>query len=208
MSLQAIDLECVRNDRVLFSRLNFQVSAGMALQIDGPNGSGKTSLLRILCGLMRPEAGQLYWNGQALEALGAEYSHQVIYVGHKLGIKEDLTLRENLQFCQAFGRPYPVSAIDEALAYFNLSELSEGLARRLSAGQRQRLALARLRVVQAPLWILDEPFTALDYRGIARVEKLLSEHLQYEGMIVLTSHHTVKLPVGQVQRLSLESIDC
>lgn len=184
-------LQCIRDDRILFDDLNFSLSAGELLQIEGPNGSGKTTLLRILCGLTLPTNGIVYWQGQNIQTLKSQYRTHLAYVGHTGGIKADLTPIENLATAKALST-YPTNtALDTALEQVGLYGFEEVLTRTLSAGQQRRLAIARLLVTQAPLWILDEPLTALDKAAIALIERLLDQHVQEGGMVIVTSHQPI-----------------
>ncbi len=184
-------LQCIRDDRVLFEDLNFTLNEGQLLQVEGRNGSGKTSLLRILCGLTLPVEGTVSWNGQDIQTISSQYWTTLAYIGHSHGIKADLTPLENLQVAKALGK-YPTSvSLAEALDKVGLYGFEDVPTRTLSAGQQRRVALARLLINQAQLWILDEPFTALDKTAIRKVENLLDEHAKEGGMAVLTSHHTV-----------------
>lgn len=205
LSLEAVDLECVRDDRVLFSSLRFCLEAGQLLLLEGRNGSGKTSLLRILCSIRLPEAGTVNWCGQDIFKLGADYHERLTYIGHKDGIKQDLTPQENLRMAQAMGKPNPRYSIDEVLDQFGLYGFEDIPTRNLSAGQQRRLALARLLATDAPLWILDEPFTSLDKHGIEIFEGLMRQHTDGGGMIVLTTHHRVSLDGGGIQRINLSA---
>jgi len=162
------------------------------LHIEGKNGSGKTSLLRILTGLSRPETGEVLFNGESIESLAGEYYEQINYVGHHDGIKRDLTCVENLRMAQAIAKPKNIE-LDDALKKVNLYAYGDNLASTLSAGQKRRLALARLVVTEAPLWIMDEPFTSLDTASIALFEGLFLEHLEQGGIITMTSHHALAL---------------
>jgi len=196
-------LECVRDDRTLFSGLSFRIDAGQALQVEGRNGSGKTTLLHILCGLREADGGELRWCDQSVSELGADFFQHIAYVGHLDGVKQDLTPVENLRIAEAFGRPNTGADVDEALDRVGLYGFEDVPARSLSAGQRRRVALARLLVTDAVLWVLDEPYTALDRQGIAITEELLRGHVGNGGMVALTTHHQVRLRDTAVQRLNL-----
>ncbi|MCX7066215.1 MAG: cytochrome c biogenesis heme-transporting ATPase CcmA [Methylococcales bacterium] len=190
MTLQGIDLSCIRDDRVLFDGLNFQLQAGQILLLEGKNGSGKTSLLRILCGFREPDAGEVQWSNEAIN--DSSYYADMAYVGHLDGVKKELTVLENLKVCLALGTKGQYS-IAEALNKVHLQGYDDALVQALSAGQKRRLSLARLLITHNILWILDEPFTSLDKQGIALIESLMLEHCANGGMIVLTSHHDITL---------------
>lgn len=202
---QAQGLECIRDDRVLFSQLDFSVERGQALILEGKNGSGKTSLLRILCGIRLPEAGTVFWDGTDIFKLGPEYHQYIAYLGHKDGNKLDLTPSENLRMAQGLGRASERMSIEEALDKVGLYGFEDVPTRNLSAGQQRRLAIARLLITESILWILDEPFTSLDRNGIGEVEQLFAEHLGNGGMAALTTHHRIHLPEAQVCRINLSS---
>jgi len=204
LSLEARGLECIRDDRTLFSNLEFSLEAGQALILEGRNGSGKTSLLRILCGIRLPDAGSVRWCGTDITRLGADYHEHTAYVGHRDGIKLDLTPLENLAMAQALGKPANVSPA-AALEQVELYGYEDVLTRNLSAGQQRRLALARLLVTDSLLWILDEPFTSLDRHGIALVESLLERHTGTGGLLAVTSHHAVNLDNTPVQTINLSA---
>jgi heme exporter protein A len=198
--LQGKALSCIRDDRVLFSGLDFSLQNHQVLLLEGRNGSGKTSLLRILCGFREPDAGEVQWCGEAVSS--EQYRADMAYVGHLEGIKKELTVLENLKFSLALAQP-GAYAIQAALARVQLAGFDDVLAQALSAGQKRRLSLARLLVARSYLWILDEPFTALDKQGIALIEELMAEHCRQGGMIVLTSHHELNLPTVDVLRIRL-----
>ncbi|MGZ8195568.1 MAG: cytochrome c biogenesis heme-transporting ATPase CcmA [Methylosarcina sp.] len=200
MSLQAIALSCSRDDRLLFEGLNFELTPGRVLLLEGRNGSGKTSLLRILCGFREADAGQVLWCGDSIK--DGQYYADMAYVGHLDGIKKELTVLENLTVSLALGRP-GLYSIEQALAKVRLSGYDDALVQSLSAGQKRRLSLARLLITRNHLWILDEPFTSLDKEGIALIETLMTEHCMNGGMIVLTSHHDIDLHSAFVQRIYL-----
>jgi len=190
MILQGIDLSCIRDDRVLFEGLNFQLQAGQILLLEGKNGSGKTSLLRILCGFREADAGEVQWSNEAIN--DSSYYADMAYVGHLDGVKKELTVLENLKVSLALGVAGQYS-IAEALSKVHLQGYDDVLVQALSAGQKRRLSLARLLITHNILWILDEPFTSLDKQGIALIESLMLEHCANGGMIVLTSHHDITL---------------
>ena len=186
--LEAADLRCERGGRVLFERLSFRLGAGEFLRVSGANGSGKTTLLRVLCGLLTPSRGCVRWKGEPVAALREEYARQLVYLGHAPAVKGDLTAEENLSIaCTLAGVAASRAAVKSALARFALPH--DVPVRRLSQGQRRRAALARLALSGAvPLWLLDEPFAALDAEGIERLGALLSGHAEKGGAIVFTTH--------------------
>jgi heme exporter protein A len=199
--LEARELECERGGRALFRNMNFSVESGELLRVAGPNGSGKSSLLRILCGLLAPVAGEVRWNGAPIRSLQEEYSGELVYLGHAAAVKDDLTAAENLDIaCRLAGRGASADAIRAALARL---EVPQGpMLRRLSQGQRRRAALARLVLSAAvPLWLLDEPFSALDARGIELLNELLAQRLSKGGMIVLTTHQDPAIAATRIVEL-------
>lgn len=184
--LEAQELECVRDNVVLFSGLNFQIDAGSITQVLGANGSGKTSLLRILTGLMPAESGQVLWYGEPIEKQRWAYHAALSFLGHLPGIKSQLSPLENLAWLVPESTP---AQRQHALDEMGLAGLEYSPCYRLSAGQKRRVALARLYLKNTPLWILDEPFTALDKAGVAQIEALLLAHAKAGGMVLLTTHH-------------------
>lgn len=203
--LEARGLECIRDDRRLFTDLDFSIASGQALLLEGRNGSGKTSLLRILCGIRLPEAGEVSWCGEDIFRLGPDYHEHTAYVGHRDGVKLDLTPLENLTMAQALGKPNTGITLEGALEQVDLGGFEDVPTRNLSAGQQRRLGLARLLVTTTQLWILDEPFTSLDRHGIEVVEALLDAHLANDGMLALTSHHAINLQSARVHRINLSA---
>jgi len=203
--LRAQSLQCVRDDRCLFSELSFTVAAGEVASIEGRNGSGKTSLLRILCGIRLPDAGAVYWQNTEIGRLGPGYHVHVGYIGHADGVKLDLTPRENLVFAASLGSWRESAGIEDVLERVGLYALEDVPTRVLSAGQKRRLALARLLATSADLWVLDEPLSSLDRAGIALFETLLHEHLAHGGLAVMTTHHRLPLEDATVQRLDLSA---
>jgi len=202
--LEISDLCCIRDDRILIKQLNLSLQSGQMLLVEGKNGSGKTSLLRILTGLSLPESGQVFWLGKPIEEIGADYYEQLNYIGHHDGIKRDLTCLENLRLNQAMGKPVDIN-LDDALEKVNLYHFGDNPVATLSAGQKRRLALARLIVTKAQLWIMDEPFTSLDKASMALFEDMFETHLQNQGLIVMTSHHDIEMNNSNIQRLNLSS---
>ena len=198
--LKGTDLSCIRDDRVLFEGLAFELVSKQVLLLEGKNGSGKTSLLRILCGFREPDAGQVFWCGEAIN--DSQYYADMAYVGHLDGVKKELTVLENLKVSLALSRLGQYS-IEQALTKVHLDGYDDALVQALSAGQKRRLSLARLLITKNIVWILDEPFTSLDKQGIALIETLMSEHCANGGMIVLTSHHDIDLHSVDVQRINL-----
>lgn len=191
-SLEVIDLECVRGERVLFEGLGFGLRAGEAGLVEGPNGSGKTTLLRTVCGLLRPEAGEIRWRGATIDADRLAFQGQLHYLGHATGIKEELSARQNLAAHLAL-RAGSREVLMPALDRVGLEALADVAVRSFSAGQRRRLALARMLCTPAALWVLDEPFTALDRAGVALVQALIEEHCAAGGVALLSSHQQVRL---------------
>lgn len=201
--LEADGLACVRGEVTLFSDLAFRLDSERVLQLTGPNGSGKSSLLRILCGIGQAAAGTVRFNGQAIQDLTTDYRAAISYVGHRRGVCEDLSALENLQFCAAIASTQPTPRCRDALARFALADRADTPARLLSAGQIQRVALARLLISDAPVWLLDEPFTALDADGRALAETIFSEHARNGGISVIATHQVLSLPDVAVDLLDL-----
>lgn len=196
--LEALDLSCERDGRLLFEHLSLQLSAGDMLQVSGPNGSGKTSLLRLLAGLMPAAAGEIRLQGQAITQQADALARHLLWIGHAPGIKGLLTAEENLHWlCALMQRPATPKAIWAALAAVGLRGFEDVPCYTLSAGQQRRVALARLYLEPPPLWILDEPFTALDRQGVLQLEAHLAEHCQQGGLLVFTTHHSLtEQPLG------------
>lgn len=202
--LQGSNLACVRGDRRLFKDVNFTLEAGTLMQVHGPNGSGKTSLLRILCGLSNPALGEIAWNGTGIRTLGYEYLSNLTYIGHLSGTKDDLTVLENIRISSALaGVQITEAQAREALAYMGLKGRELLPAKVLSQGQRRRVALARLLVCKTKLWILDEPLAALDVMAVKLIQRLLERHLADEGMVIMTTHQDIEVTTFSKVNLKL-----
>jgi heme exporter protein A len=202
--LEVVNLSCVRGDRCLIDDLEFTLSDGELLYVHGHNGSGKTTLLRTLCGLILPESGEIRWNGANIRSLREEFSKDILYLGHLNGIKGDLTALENLRFSSVLdGYEVSESQAWEALGRLGLDGHEDLEAKVLSQGQKRRVALARLVVNEARLWVLDEPFTALDVAAVEFLQSVIRGHLDKGGMAVLTTHQEVALTGDRARRLKL-----
>ena len=194
--LQTVDLCCDRDERPLVVDLNLQVETGNIYQIEGPNGSGKTTLLRVLCGLSSRYRGELHWRGQALPGNRAQFLSELLYIGHSSGVKALLTVRENLRWhARAMGgagidsEAQILAAIDR-VGLYGYEDVS---CFTLSAGQQRRVGLARLFIGEMALWILDEPFTAIDRQGVAELEGWVEQFAAGGGAVVLTTHHQLSI---------------
>ena len=197
--LEAADLACTRGGRTLFRGLSFSLRAGEVLRVAGANGRGKTSLLRILCGLLTPHAGEVRWRGSAIRALAEEFFRSLLYIGHAPALKDDLTAEENLSIaCTLAGDAVHGSGIASALERL---QVPRGVfVKKLSQGQRRRALLARLVVSEArPLWLLDEPFAALDMDAAGVVETLVAGHVARGGMAIYTSHQESRIAGREIR---------
>ncbi len=202
--LEIKGLYCERDERVLFANLSFSLKEGEIIQIEGQNGSGKTTLLRILCGLSNAYQGKLFWRGELLSEVREDYYRSLLYVGHRAGVKAALTPEENLRWMMTLHPSLDKSSIYAALEKVGLYGYEDVPCYSLSAGQQRRVGLARLYMSGAPLWILDEPFTALDKKGVAEKEALIARHIQKGGAAVLTTHHDLVIPGENVRLINLD----
>ncbi|WP_348734548.1 cytochrome c biogenesis heme-transporting ATPase CcmA [Rheinheimera texasensis] len=203
MLLSARQLSCIRQDRVLFEQLDLQLHAGEVLQIAGKNGAGKSSLLRILAGLSDPEDGEIWYQQQPLSQSADDYADNLCFIGHLAGVQPQLTALENLAFWRAC---FALTPADDwvLLAQLGLAGLEDIPCQQLSAGQQRRVSLARLWLTTAQIWILDEPFTALDQSAIAALTRRMAAHCAAGGAVLLTSHQPVEVPGHPVRQLTLE----
>jgi heme exporter protein A len=200
MTLAGRGLCCIRSDREVFRNLDFDLVSGQALVLRGPNGSGKTSLLRLVAGLLQPAAGKLTWDGVSVEEDPEAHRTRLHYVGHLDSLKPAFSVAENLAFWAALrGNPGGETA---ALERFGIARLADFPAGLLSAGQRRRLALARLAASAAPLWLLDEPTVALDTEAIGALAELIAEHRETGGMVLAATH--VDLPLSGADVMALD----
>lgn len=202
-NLEVKNLTCLRNQQILFSELNLSLSPQNILFLQGENGSGKTSFLRILCGFRLPDEGEISWGGEAISSL-PEYFQNISYVGHKNGLKDELTVEENLNLMRSIATASNIRT-EDVLKKIGLFKRADVLARQLSAGQKRKLALARLMMTNNSFWVLDEPFTSLDTDTVKFFERLIKQHIERGGMLILTSHHEIDLSGLSVTHFNLSS---
>lgn len=203
--LEIRNLQCVRGDHRLFTGLSFSLSGGELLRLRGSNGSGKTSLLRTVCGLLEPTEGDVCWQGDNIRQQRDEYHAALTYVGHHNGVKAELTAVENLRIsCRLRGQSIDDDRIYEALEQIGLGGREDLPTQVLSQGQKRRVALARLLFSDTPLWVLDEPFTALDAAAVERLCGVIGGHLQKGGMAIVTTHQEVTIQAGTVREVNLD----
>jgi len=202
--LEADNLECVRGERRLFAGLSFKLAAGELLYLQGRNGAGKTSLLRMLIGLLPPESGEIRWQGKAIGQNRDDYHGALCYLGHLNAIKEELTPLENLLAgARLAGATLSEDDAIDALEQVGLAGREDLACKYLSQGQKRRVALARLVIDRRALWILDEPFVALDVAAVDWLAGVISAHLQRGGLAVMTTHQPVAIPAGTVRELRI-----
>lgn len=204
--LSALNLACLRGDRLLFKQVDFELKAGGLLYILGENGCGKSSLLRLLCGLLIPEIGDVFWNGQSIKQESEAYHSNLFYLGHLNGLKDDLTALENLQLsAKLAGNDVGEDQVLAALTAIGIARCANLPVRVLSQGQKRRVALARLWLTDSQLWILDEPFAALDAASINVLASHLTQHLSNGGMSIVTTHQDVVIGAQATQTLRLSA---
>jgi heme exporter protein A len=206
--IEAINLGCVRGDRRLFTNLNFSAGSGEIIEVRGPNGSGKTSLLRILCGLAPPAEGEIRWNGTNIRSLGEEYFGAIEYLAHQNGVKDELSALENLRISSGVaGNTLSKRETQTILERVGLKSYQHLPARLLSAGQRRRLALARLLSSNAALWFLDEVLTSLDDDAVRMSRAFINDHLKNGGIAIIATHQDLDIATGSQKRIELSRSD-
>lgn len=206
MSLTVSNLQCTRGDRQLFSGLDFQLNPKQLLFLEGKNGSGKTTLIRTLCALFVADKGDILWQNQSIQHHLDHYRDALFYLGHLNAIKGDLTALENLRFNHALsGQSSDDDTLLDALEQIGLFGYEDFPTRQLSQGQKRRVALARLLINTSPLWILDEPFVALDSAAVHLLQRIISQHIKANGMAIITTHQAVPLTEGKIQRINLDN---
>lgn len=204
--LEAAGLACERGDKRLFAGVGFTLDPGGLLFVHGPNGSGKTTLLRTLCGLSVPAAGEVRWDGESIQSLGEDYRRHLSYLGHLNGLKDELTGLENLALtARMAGVEVTPEQISDVLARLGVEHCQDLPTKYLSQGQKKRMALARFVLHRTRLWILDEAFVALDVHAVDVLQRVVADHVESGGMVILTTHQTVDVPARRVQHLHLNS---
>lgn len=204
--LEVRDLEVMRGDHRLFSNLGFSLQGGELLRLRGSNGSGKTSLLRTVCGLLEPSEGEVLWNGESIRSQRDEFNRSLTYLGHHNGIKAELTGFENLRLSNTLsGNDVSEDQIYDALGEIGLAGREDLPSHVLSQGQKRRVALARLLLSDADLWVLDEPFTALDVKAVEMLSQLIEQHLQKGRMVIFTTHQEVAIRAGEAREVDLDA---
>ncbi len=205
--LEVGNLACSRGDHRLFSGLSFALHPGQIMQIRGTNGSGKTSLLRTLCGFIQPDEGKISWDGTDVRELDGDYFARMLYLGHHNAIKDELSALENLRISAGLcGDELDEKQAIAALRRMGLKGRERLPTKVLSQGQRRRVALARLLVSDATLWILDEPLAALDVDAVAQIEGLIADHLARAGMVIFTTHQPLNVAGIEMRSLSLSEL--
>ncbi|VAW92449.1 hypothetical protein MNBD_GAMMA23-420 [hydrothermal vent metagenome] len=208
LSVKKLSVE--KQDRWLFQNISFELQPKEVLHLEGENGSGKTTLLRVLCGLTLADEGDVFWDDTSIQKQAYDYHLQLSYVGHSDGIKQDLSVLENLRVAMVLSRSiYKVSdkkILSEILKNIGLENKEDTLAFNLSAGQRRRLAFARCLLNDSALWILDEPLTALDTKGVTFIEQAIQAHIERGGLAVITSHQSLDIKNVRCTRLNLSAV--
>jgi len=205
MSLEVINLQCIRGDRELFSKLSFVVNERQLLRLNGQNGAGKTTLLRTLCGLFEADNGEVLWYGKSIKKHDDDYRKALFYQGHNNAIKADLNALKNLRINTSLSsEDHSDESLMNALDEMGLYGFEYFPTRQLSQGQKRRVALAGLLLSKAKLWILDEPFVALDFEAVNRLKDIISKHVENDGIVILTTHQEVALNSGDILTVNLD----
>ncbi len=208
MLLELKGLNCTRGERRLFRDFSLNIEKGEILQIAGANGSGKTTLMRVVCGLYLAEEVQLAWHGTEVRS-ALQYADELLYIGHRPALRSSLTVAENLRwFCSLGGQRLDRISLNPLLEQLQLAGYEDEKVTHLSAGQRRRVALARLQLISASLWLLDEPFNALDKAGVALLRSWIAHFVDGGGSVLLTSHQEIEFGAIPVRRIELESRPC
>lgn len=208
MTLEVKKLQCIRGDRELFTNLSFSIEASQLMMLEGRNGSGKTTLLRALCGLYMADQGEILWDNKSIKKQDEAYRRELLYLGHLNAIKPDLSVLENLRINSLLaGENATDDELMGALDTIGLYAFEDFPSSQLSQGQKRRVALARLLVSKAKLWILDEPFVALDVAAVELLQSIIAKHVDHGGMVILTTHQEVPLTSGKIKRLSLNEYE-
>jgi len=206
--LKVSNLQCDRGDRALFSDVSFELKEYQLMRIEGQNGSGKTTLLRTLCGLFEPEEGEILWDGTSIKKQDDNFRKKLFYLGHQNAIKMDLSVLENLRFsCKMAGESPTDEELLNALDTIGLFAYEDIPTRQLSQGQKRRVSLARLLVTGTSLWILDEPFVALDVAAVELLQKIIADHVDNGGIVILTTHQEVPLTSGKAISINLDQLN-
>ena len=208
MTLEVKNLQCIRGDRELFTDLSFTLETNQLMMLEGRNGSGKTTLLRALCGLYLADRGEILWKNETIKKQDEAYRRELLYLGHLNAIKPDLSVLENLKINSLLaGDNIADTKLMDALDTIGLYAFEDFPSSQLSQGQKRRVALARLLVSEAKLWILDEPFVALDVAAVELLQSIIAKHVDDGGMVILTTHQEVPLTSGKIKRLSLNEYE-
>ena len=201
------NLECIRQNNMLFRGLNFSIKDGDLLQINGANGSGKSSLLQICSGLIEPTAGEILWENKNINKYRYEFQSNILYLGHSNAIKAALTVEENMRIIHSLTGEKPNNDYSEILNTLGMIGMNEILVSRLSAGQKRRVGLTRLHMAKSKLWFLDEPFNALDKKGKKIIENIVINHCNDGGIVLFTTHQKMEINNYPLQNIHLGNHD-
>lgn len=203
-ALEVCNVSFMRNENIIFNNINFKLGDGDLFQINGANGSGKSTLLRVLAGLLTPTEGDIHWHGENASHHRSDYQKDLFYLGHKNAIKDDLSPVENLEYVRLLKDKQTGVSCIEALQAFHLEKYRDYPVVKLSAGQKRKVALARLLIMETSTWLLDEPFTALDQAGKAILEDIIKTHIHNGGMVVFATHQAMEIQGCSVQHYHMD----